>query len=275
MGTRYYEKFKDQLKERWDEEAFTAPIFNTSKNSYTNIENQLGNKIGIKPDIFGFVVLDDARSEYNKSFRDLLMAANSQGHGIHDDPLKWATMDNGILGIPFQYIEQIPVWSKTANWNEESGIIGRFEGQSIYGNSQAQTLSLTLIYYAESSADSHMEYTDVSRFARTNNKWTLKNIERFIFQLKSLTFPQYDGYYNPPIKMLFNIGNIYVDVPVVITSISVEEPGPFEIISMRGMMKKVTLEMRTSYPSWQAISAVQVWTADSGSVFARQEFEPI
>ena len=44
---------------------------------------------------------------------------------------------------------------------------------------------------------------------------------------------------------------------------------------MRSMLRKVTLEMKSSYPPWQAISASEVWTADSGAVFGRQEFQKI
>jgi len=188
------------------------------------------------------------------------------------DPMTYNFTRDNFMGIPFQYIEQMPIWNKTANWNDIGETMGRFESQSVYGNSSAQDLTLSLNYYAESGDNSGLDGYE-NKFGR--NTWTLNAIERIKFQIQSLVFPQYDGGFSPPVKCLLNIGNVFVDIPVVIKSVSVEETAPYEVRTMRSMFKKITIEMRTSYPAWQAISASKVWTASDGSVFSRQELEYI
>ena len=244
---RFYENIKPQLEERW------IPIDEQN--------NKESNRIGMKPHKFGLIVWDWEK-QFEKNIKKL------ESMGSNNDPNAYRTpygLTNQI-GIPFQYIETMPTWAKTSNWTEISEVMGRFESQSIYGSSAAQMLSIGLNYYAESSSDKHPS-------AQTRNEWTMTVIERIKFQLQSLVFPQYDGKFSPPVKVLLNIGNIFVDIPVVITSLTIEEGPPYEMDTMRSMFKKVTIEMRTSYPAWQTLSAPRIWTANDGGIFARQELE--
>ena len=261
----FYDNIKSTLEERWHSEDFT----NTDINTYS--KNQLSNKIGMKPNSFGLTVWD-----YGNLFKNSLQnkSSKSKYNKSEDDELKYETwgVEDDTFGIPFQYIEAVPTWTKGANYDEANDIMGRFEGQVAYSNSSNQDLSISLIYYAESSIGSGYESVN-SKAIPTSFDWTLGAIDRFELQLKSLVFPQYDGKYSPPLKVMLNIGNMFVDFPVVIKSISCESLPPYEITTMRSMMRKITIEMKSSYPSWQALSAPNIWTADDNSVFARQEFK--
>lgn len=267
----FFEGIKPELEKRWD----------TNIMQYTPGKTYLGNRIGMDPLRYGFTVWDDEKtgvlSKFNNQFKQKVVTQDKSLYFREDKykrPNDFNKLTKDVLGIPFQYIEQIPTWQKSANWTDES-VIGRFENTPVYANSSGQELSITLIYYAENSRNSHVEpaeeYDNFDQFGSAAD-WTLEAVERFKVQLQSLVFPQYDGTYAPPIKVLLNLGNIYVDFPVVIKSISIEEPGPIEMFSFRGMMKKITVEMRSAYPQWQALSAVQIWSSNTGAVFGRQDF---
>lgn len=255
----FYENIKPDLEKNWRN---VDEIYEASPSTF------MGSKMGMNPHKFGFVIWD-----WNKQFKTKLKQIwldKLSGDGLNSiDPNAY---NINQLGIPFQYIEQLPQWNKTANWNDVGEVMGRFETQSVYGNSSAQELSLTLNYYAESANDKrrNTEYNNSIK-----NDWTMTLIERVKMQLQSITFPQYDGKFSPPVKVLLNIGNIFNEVPVVIKSVAIEEGPPYEIDTMRAMFKRITIEMRTSYPAWQTISAPKVWTADHGGIFARQELQYI
>jgi len=263
----FFRRIEADLKNRWIEESMLI-------NETYSASDMLGNRVGMQPHKFGLVVWD-WNDEYKKQLKRMKLKKGITSY--EDDPLKYKEWLNSntyksFYGIPFQYIEQIPVWNKSAQWNDLGDIMGRFESQSIYGNSQAQDLTVSLTYLAENGKNSGLT-SEIGYIKDTT--WTLNAIERFSLQIKSLVFPQYDGKFAPPVKVLLNIGNIFVDFPVVIKNVTVEETNPFEITTMRAMMKKITIEMKSSYPAWQAISATQVWTADTGAVFGRQELQYI
>jgi len=222
--TQFYESIKQELKERW----YKDDITNKSIREIKANNNMRGNQIGMNPQNFGFMVWD-----WEDTFKKAINRQKSkyQRSLFEEDYLKgniWDKDNKKFFGIPFQYIEQVPVWNKGANWNEMSDIMGNFESQSIYANSGAQDLSLSLVYHAESSQGSALEVSNTN-FSDLKYDWNLPNIDRFILQLKSLVFPQYDGKFSPPVKMLLNIGSIYIDVPVVIKNITVEETAPYEL----------------------------------------------
>lgn len=301
-----FTQVKERLRQHWDWE--NGDFVWSQKN--INYANMFGNKIGMSPSRFGFLIWSNQHKspKYSSGDDDSLngrFAKQLAKVKQYDDYIGSGTFkgndDNksAIIGIPFQYIEQIPTWQKSANWSDEN-VIGRFEPMGIYANSSPQDLSLSLIYYAESSRDALVpensstdstsgNMSSMSGTTKTfrstakpyepplqfkeRNAWSMQAIERFKFQLQSLVFPQYDGTYAPPLTVLLNIGNIFVDVPVIIKAVSVEEQNPFEVTSMRSMLKKINVEMRVMYPQWQALSAVQIWSAPDGSIFARQSFK--
>lgn len=261
MEKRFFDRIKNNLQNRWIEENFIGNVINNKKDS-----THIGNRIGMDYTKFGFTVWD-----WNDQFLKSLKKEKFSNPSLNYDTLTFNFLKSKFVGIPFQYIEQVPTWQKGANWTDVEGIMGNWTSHSVYANSTAQDLSITLMYYAESSANSGLD--DTSKTSR--DTWTLNKIERIKKQLQSLVFPQYDGKFSPPVKVLLNIGNMFVDVPVVIKSISIEDGPPYEIRTMRAMLKKITLEMRTSYPTWQAASATKIWTADDGSIFGRQEFQTV
>lgn len=157
------------------------------------------------------------------------------------------------LTIPFQYLEAIPNWDKGADWKDVGEIMGRFESPSIYASSNTQEFSFNIIYYAEAL---------YNEGAKTH--WTLENIEVYVKRLQSLVFPQYDGKYSPPMKLLFNIGNIYKDIPVVIKNVSVESMPPYDTLSGLPRMRKISVSARVSYPMYQGIGQMSVYTAFDG-----------
>ncbi|MBW2969089.1 hypothetical protein KY314_03150 [Candidatus Woesearchaeota archaeon] len=207
--------------------------FNTIlANNWDQDYHKTGRPVPVNAFMFGFVVLD-----WDGQFRKRLR--------------KYKTRD---LKIPFQYIEKVPDWQKGAQYNEISDIMGRFEPPAIYTNSTAQEFTMTLIYVAE-ALDSRTSSTP----------WTLEKIEDLVRRIQSFVFPQYDGQYSPPPKLLLNIGNIYKDVPVVIKQIQIENTEPFHVGTGISMTKKITLEFRASYPMWQGIKATDVYAAYEGN----------
>jgi hypothetical protein len=218
--------FNDVLGNNWD------PDF-----------HKTGQKMPMRPTLFGLTVID-WDGQFTKRIRKL---------GTSD------------LTIPFQYLESIPAWSKAANFNDISDIIGRFEPLTIYTNSAAQELTLVLIYNAE-------------LLKGTKTDWSLENIEIFVKRLQSLVFPQYDNNFSDPVKLFLNIGNIYKDVPIRIKNVQVESEAPFHVTTGLPLTRKVTLECRVSYPLWQGLYQSQIWTAYEGNfgnngpnVFAYEE----
>jgi len=159
------------------------------------------------------------------------------------------------IKIPFQYLENVPVWQKSANYNEIGDIMGRFEPVNVYSNSGGQDFTLTLIYNAEA----------MSGGVGVSTKWTLERIEQLVKRIQSLVFPIYsEGNYGPPPKLLMNIGNIYQDVPILIKNCIVESMEPFHVTTGLPLTRKITLECRITYPSWQGISCIDVWTSYEG-----------
>lgn len=165
--------------------------------------------------------------------------------------------------IPFQYIEQIPTWSKAANYTEISDIAGRYESLSVYSNSQAQDLSLTLIYHVETETGT----------------WSMSFIEQLKNRLRACVFPEYGDspgnkrYGAPPI-LLLNIGSIYTNFPVIMRNISIDEStGPFDPNDgLKPHIKKITLELKSTFPIYQKISHNDVWRSSNGTIFSQRGY---
>lgn len=105
-----------------------------------------------------------------------------------------------------------------------------------------------------------------------DSHWSIQKILVYINRLKSLVYPEYDGYYSGPKPLLLNIGESWWDVPVVIKSISIEHNAPFDFRNALSRFYVVNLTLSTSYPIYQAISASAVYNAQNGEVFARKEY---
>lgn len=165
------------------------------------------------------------------------------------------------LYIPFQYIEKVPVWSKAANYSEYSDIIGRFEPIQEYANSGVQEVPLDLIYHAEARYN-----------YGANTHWTLENIEKYEKRLKSIVFPMYTKGYNSPSKVLLNIANIWVNVPVVIKNVEIDPFEPYDIVTGLSITRKIKLTTAVSYPMWQSLSMEQIYIEKTGNeVFAYKQ----
>ena len=159
------------------------------------------------------------------------------------------------LKIPFQYLEQIPNWDKQANYAEIGEVLGRYEGINIYTNSSAQDVNLSLTYHAEA----------LKNGSGINTFWTLENIEVLTKRLQSLVYPQYDGRFGPPNKVLLNIGNIWRNVPLIVKQVNVEyqnaSGNAFDVFTGLPKMRKITINCRTAYPLWQGVGSMSVYTA--------------
>lgn len=187
---------------------------------------------------FGLVVID-----FNGKYRTKLLGGNKA------TPMK-------ELSIPFQFIEQIPVWTKAANYNEISDIVGRFETIPVYSNSGAQTISLNLIYYAYGSKALNLNSKD-GRF------WNIEDINVIINKIKSLVYPTYDRGYTPPPRLALNIASFFPGIPVIVQSVSVEETEPFDTETLDAITKKVTIECRTDYGLYESIDAKNIFNYNS------------
>lgn len=155
------------------------------------------------------------------------------------------------MSIPFQYLESIPNWDKSADWKDVGEIMGRFETPAIYAQSNAQEISLSLLYSADA-----LRTTE-----NTRSHWTLENIELYTKRLQSLVYPQYDGRYGAPMKVILNIGNTFRNIPLVIKQVTVEHQAPYDTLTGLSRMRKITVSARISYPMYQGIGQMNVWTA--------------
>lgn len=166
------------------------------------------------------------------------------------------------LNIPFQYLKEIPEWTKNANYQEMgSDIIGRFEPYSVYQSSSAIEFNLELTYIAECKTDLEQK-----------SYWSLERIDKIKKKFQSLVYPTYSNGYAPPNKLLLNIGNIYKQFPIIIKIVSIKNEGPFDIMTSMPIMVNISLACRSSYPSWQAQSADKIFLGELGAgVFAYEE----
>lgn len=184
--------------------------------------------------------------------------------------------DGGRLKIPFQHLtEGLPSLTKSANY-DDTNIPGRFEGIPSYSYSNTIDFQLDLTYVAESRKKKKDDMTDDDYFSKVknpddmikalgekydrstkkiNNLWTLEYINSLIPLYESLVYPQYDQQYNPPNLCLLNIGAIFIDLPVLIKTVTVAHKSPFDIKTMMPRTYQITLDLRVAYPLYQAISS--------------------
>lgn len=176
--------------------------------------------------------------------------------------------DGNRLKIPFQYFtEGVPSLTKAANY-DDTNIPGRFEGIPSYTYSNTVEFQLDLSYIAETqktvseskliaTKEQALETFVKDKILKTNknNIWSLEYINSLIPLYESLVYPQYDDGFNPPNLCLLNIGSIFMDLPVLVKSVTIAHKQPFDIKTMMPRMFQVTLDLRIAFPLYQAISS--------------------
>lgn len=193
----------------------------------------------------------------NKNRMSVPAQANVFGFLIENRRLRGGPRDEvtGLKAheIPFQYIEEIPPMPKQAQY-EDITVQGRFEALPSYSSGSATNFSISLIFYAEGS----------KALNHRGSFWMIENIKKLILKLESLVWPEYDRKFDGPNLVLLNIGDIYIDIPIKITSISTTPLPPFDIKTLDPYMWKVNMECRTAYPLYQAISNRDLEIAKTG-----------
>lgn len=245
---RYNDEIKTEFANRWSE-------------SYHDLSR------GVPKDAyrFGLVI-----SDWEDHFKDRLKRIK-----LHDkDSIKELNKYN--MEIPFQYVQEIPIQMKGVNWADEV-TMGRYEQQKVYSYSNTMDYSLNITYVAEASEGSNSAWDDYNNIYNRHRgtAWTMTDLDRCILKLQSLAFPQYDGMYGPPATCLLNMGNVVVDQPIVIRNVNVTHEPPYETTTMKSMIRKITLEITTVYPPWQALSGAKIYTGDNAGILAYQEFKKI
>lgn len=175
--------------------------------------------------------------------------------------------DGGMLKIPFQYLtEGPPSLTKSANY-DDTNIPGRFEGIPSYTYSNTVDFQLDLSYVAESKKtiseakkpktvnEAVNAYMTEKKGGKKNNIWSLEYINSLIPLYESLVYPQYDENYNPPNLCLLNMGAMFIDLPVLVKTVTISHKPPYDITTMMPRMFQVTLDVRIAYPLYQAISS--------------------
>lgn len=170
------------------------------------------------------------------------------------------------MNLPFQFLENVPVWSKSAKYTDVSDIMGRFEDIQIYNGASSQDITINLKYAADS-----LYNEDYS------SPWSLESVKGYIKKIQSTILPVYDERFMPPPTWKLNIGSFYQEVPINIRDVAITPAAPFYIKTGDPMFYEVTLTCKTNYPMWQTQSFGQVFSTKAyevdGDVFAYQELK--
>jgi hypothetical protein len=209
---------------------------------------------------------------------------------IQDRNIRGSTKGLRRNAIPFQYLQEgtIPSFSKQANYDDIL-IPGRFEQIRSYQNSSANEITLNLVYVAEGTDDpskstkaplelsdnkfiASIQKSNFPQYYETNGLtfWTIEQIDRICAKIESLVFPQYDGSYAPPRFCLLNIGSVYIDFPVIIKQIDIQNAGPYTTRDVKPFRRNIAITASSYFPTYQAIGAqdilnVALKTSFSGS----------
>jgi hypothetical protein len=191
-------------------------------------------------------------------FRTQPMNAWKFGLIIQDRRLRGSAYGIRKNHIPFQYLGEngdLPNLTKTANY-EESQVLGRFEPIKMYNNSSDIKFSLNLTYYADGTERlSNFPFPGSEVKGPIKSMWTIEQIARISAKIESLVYPQYDGKFSPPRYCLLNIGAIFIDFPIIITSVNVQHLPPYSTRDLTPMRRNITLECTSFYPLYQAIGS--------------------
>lgn len=156
-------------------------------------------------------------------------------------PLKTVDMERGqrLAPIFFQTMPSISGDTKSANYSGGEQPLGRAEPFQIYSGSSARSFSIESAYVAVSD--------------RYEHRWVMHQVSR----LQALCYPIYSrdneadrGTMKPPPLCLLNIGDRYVNLPIVINSVSVSYPAEdaYHPITMLPILARVSLQVTVSYP---------------------------
>jgi len=160
--------------------------------------------------------------------------------------------------IPFQYLGEngeLPNLQKTANY-EETQILGRYEPIKIYTNSSDIKFTLNLVYYADGTERlSNTPFQGSENTGPIKSPWTIEQIARISAKFESLVYPQYDGKFSPPRYCLLNIGAIFIDFPVIVTSVNIQHLPPYSTRDLTPMRRSIAVECSSYHPLYQAIGS--------------------
>lgn len=218
---------------------------------------------------FGLIVLDTFNVFRRNNIAKIIAQGSANGRSIGRRPD--AIIEE--MKIPFQFMEKVPDFNKSANYQENGDIIGRFEPIDIYSNSGPQNISLEIMYSAEGSSEITALSGGETSYPRTT--WTIEYIDVLLGRLKAFVYPTYNQRYYPPMRALLNIGSMYRNVPILIKDVKIENMPPYDIQTGKSRNYKINIEAKVSYPIWQSIDAGDVYTGvntDRQSVFTYKEF---
>lgn len=153
--------------------------------------------------------------------------------------------------------------------------VKQFLDPTVQSANMVQNFSRDSSAYARGKINSYFD-TIYNPKGPPKTPWTIQYIESLVLKLKSLVYPQYDGTFAPPNKVLFNAGDLFVDYPLIVKSITVDHDGPFQIHNMMPMIYKITMSCITNYPLYQAVGATRIYSGKEGNrVFAQKKFSTI
>jgi hypothetical protein len=196
----------------------------------------------------------------NKPFQYRYQPINAWKFGliIQDRRLRGTAYGLRKTHIPFQYLGdngEIPNLQKTANY-EDTQLLGRFEPIKTYSNSSDIKFTLNLVYFADGTERlSTIPRAGSEMIGPLQSPWTIEQITRISAKFESLVYPQYDGRYSPPRFCLLNIGAIFIDFPIVITSVNIQHLPPYSTRDLTPMRRAITLECSSYFPIYQAIGS--------------------
>jgi hypothetical protein len=198
------------------------------------------------------------KGERPGQFRTQPMNAWKFGLIIQDRRLRGTAYGLRRNHIPFQYLGEngeLPNLQKTANY-DESQILGRFEPMKTYTNSSDIKFTLNLTYYADGTERlSNFPFPGSENIGPIKSLWTIEQISRISAKLESLVYPQYDGKYSPPRYCLLNIGAIFIDFPVLVSSVNIQHMSPYSTRDLTPMRRNITLECISYFPLYQAVGS--------------------
>ena len=160
-------------------------------------------------------------------------------------PLRTLDMSGGgsqLVPIFFQTMPAVSGDGKTASYSGSETPMGRAEPFQIYSGSGARSFSIQTSYVAISD--------------RFETRWVANQINR----LMALCYPIYSrerpselGVMNPPPMCLLNVGDRYINLPVVVTSVSTDYPaeGAYDPETLLPIVAQVTISVTVSYPYGQ------------------------
>lgn len=146
--------------------------------------------------------------------------------------------------IFFQYLPKISGDEKSANYDALDASIGRAEQFQIYKSSNNKTLTLNTTFAATGEGEGNQTKNEI---------WVQRQVKR----IQALTEPVYDrdtitqnGRFNAPPAAIMTHGFRYINVPIVVKSVSTNIPDNAMIDGFGALPQvvEVTIQVTTNYP---------------------------